>query len=134
MQNQPCYWRTGKQLTKRHATDAVTSAKATTNTTLSENISLFQALQVVADDTELSSQPDSSVDSTKPAPPSDEICLKPSALGAAIGLAGLLYVLLGLMSCIMCIRLRRSQRCQSQSDLYHPQSFTSANNSKHRQF
>lgn len=91
-QNQPCYWRTGKKLNKR---DATSPAEAV-NASLSENISLFQSLQVMTDDAELSSTRDATSTSVGPgAPNADEICLKPQALGAAVGLAVLFYLALG---------------------------------------
>ena len=77
MQIQPCYWRDNKQLTKRAARDVDNQRL---NTTLSENLSLFQSIQVVTDD-ELSRDTfvkESVVDQ-------DQLCLKPVAVGAVIG-------------------------------------------------
>lgn len=130
--NQPCYWRTGKKLNKR---DATSPAEAV-NASLSENISLFQSLQVMTDDAELSSTRDATSTSVGPgAPNADEICLKPQALGAAVGLAVLFYLALGLLSCFTCIRLRRSQSCHAQSaDIYAPPYTSSPNYAKQRRY
>lgn len=46
IQSQPCHWRNLKGVSKREAP----SEDHKTNTTLSDNISLFQALRVLQDD------------------------------------------------------------------------------------
>lgn len=59
------------------------------NTTLSENLSLFQALQVIADDEtaagELSNEFIADKKTSLSVSDSDQICLKPVAIGALIG-------------------------------------------------
>lgn len=54
------------------------------NTTLSENLSLFQSLQVIADDEMTYSDKDTTAVKQKQESP-DEICMKPFAVGALIG-------------------------------------------------
>lgn len=59
------------------------------NTTLSENLSLFQALQVIADDEtaagELSNEFVADKKTSLSVSDTDHICLKPVAIGALIG-------------------------------------------------
>jgi hypothetical protein len=87
MQTQPCYWRNSRELTKRDTNSVARSAKA--NTTLSENLSLFQALQVIADDEtaadELSNDFTADQKTSQSGSDSDHICLKPVAIGALVG-------------------------------------------------
>lgn len=87
MQTQPCYWRNSRELTKRDTNSVARSAKP--NTTLSENLSLFQALQVIADDEtaadELSNGFTADKKTSLSGSDSDHICLKPVAIGALVG-------------------------------------------------
>lgn len=116
---QPCYWRNSRELTKRDATRVARSAKP--NTTLSENLSLFQALQVIADDEtaagELSNEFVADKKTSLSVSDTDHICLKPVAIGALIGLSVLICTVLSIVLCILCVRLRH--RSQSESSLYH---------------
>lgn len=143
MQTQPCYWRNSRELTKRDTNSVARSAKA--NTTLSENLSLFQALQVIADDEtaadELSNDFTADQKTSQSGSDSDHICLKPVAIGALVGnliktletfswvqtnfydsnnvagLSVLICTILSIVLCILCVRLRH--RSQSESSLYH---------------
>ncbi|XP_046645428.1 uncharacterized protein LOC124335963 [Daphnia pulicaria] len=116
---QPCYWRNSRELTKRDTNSVARSAKA--NTTLSENLSLFQALQVIADDEtaadELSNNFTADQKTSQSGSDSDHICLKPVAIGALVGLSVLICTILSIVLCILCVRLRH--RSQSESSLYH---------------
>nr|CAH0103653.1 unnamed protein product [Daphnia galeata] len=116
---QPCYWRNSRELTKRDTNSVARSAKP--NTTLSENLSLFQALQVIADDEtaadELSNDFTADKKTSLSGSDSDHICLKPVAIGALVGLSVLICTILSIVLCILCVRLRH--RSQSESSLYH---------------
>lgn len=62
--------------------------KAKLNTTLSENLSLFQSLQVVADDETALAEPTSELANkklTRNNSEADQICLRPLAIGALVG-------------------------------------------------
>jgi hypothetical protein len=87
IQTQPCYWRNSRELTKRDTNSVARKVKP--NTTLSENLSLFQALQVIADDEtaadELSNEFTADKKTSLSGADSDHICLKPIAIGALIG-------------------------------------------------
>ncbi len=85
-QTQPCYWRNSREINKRDVTRFAKSAKP--NTTLSENLSLFQSLQVVVDDETAVGElgGDLSQTKSKGSSDSDHICLKPIAIGALISI------------------------------------------------
>ena len=84
-QIQPCYWRDGHQLNKRTSRSAAIRPE---NITLSENLSLFQSIQVITDDEFLSN----SSFVQRNAVDSDQVCLKPLAVGAVIGSSSLHFI------------------------------------------
>jgi len=102
---QPCYWRDGHQLTKRSSRSADARPE---NTTLSENLNLFQSIQVVTDDEFLSN----SSFVQRNALDSDQVCLKPLAVGAVIGLSVVVCMVMTIVSCMACLQLRQRKETE----------------------
>ena len=85
IKTQPCYWRNSRDIVKR---DISSSVATVANTTLSENLSLFQAIQVIADDeTSMADTYNDNGPSNRNSSNPDHICLKPVAIGAVLGTA-----------------------------------------------
>ncbi|CAG7732820.1 unnamed protein product, partial [Allacma fusca] len=114
--SQPCYWRNVKSVQKR-SVDGIESDKFNSTGTLSEKTSLFQALRVLQEDEDEQS-----------ALKSDEqthegVCLKTGAFTAIIGGGTLVLVILGIVSMILCFRLRRIKEVnETDSDILRPYS------------
>lgn len=124
IQSQPCYWRNVKSVRKREAGDEY-GIESEKNSSLSENVNLFQALRVLQEDEEDQA---ARADLTN----HESVCVKTGIFTAMIGkilnkiqihekikdakklmsiklvgLGTLILVILAISTMIMCFRLRR---------------------------
>ncbi|XP_053674692.1 uncharacterized protein LOC128725000 [Anopheles nili] len=109
--SQPCHWRNLKGVTKREA------VQPQVNTTLSDNISLFQALRVLQEEDEEARAKKESVTSAKPQDMS-ETCMKTSVLSALLATCCVLLCVLGGSLLAACAKLRYRKKDAAFFDNY----------------
>uniref|UniRef100_A0A182WIC1 ZP domain-containing protein n=1 Tax=Anopheles minimus TaxID=112268 RepID=A0A182WIC1_9DIPT len=109
--SQPCHWRNLKGVTKREA------VQPQVNTTLSDNISLFQALRVLQEEDEEARARKESVTSAKPQDMS-ETCMKTSVLSALLATCCVLLCVLGGSLLAACAKLRYRKKDAAFFDNY----------------
>ncbi|XP_035905438.1 uncharacterized protein LOC118509236 [Anopheles stephensi] len=109
--SQPCHWRNLKGVTKREA------VQPQVNTTLSDNISLFQALRVLQEEDEEARAKKESITSAKPQDMS-ETCMKTSVLSALLATCCVLLCVLGGSLLAACAKLRYRKKDAAFFDNY----------------
>ncbi|XP_052895706.1 uncharacterized protein LOC128302898 [Anopheles moucheti] len=109
--SQPCHWRNLKGVTKREA------VQPPVNTTLSDNISLFQALRVLQEEDEEARAKKESITSAKPQDMS-ETCMKTSVLSALLATCCVLLCVLGGSLLAACAKLRYRKKDAAFFDNY----------------
>uniref|UniRef100_A0A182N7Q1 ZP domain-containing protein n=1 Tax=Anopheles dirus TaxID=7168 RepID=A0A182N7Q1_9DIPT len=109
--SQPCHWRNLKGVTKREA------VQPKVNTTLSDNISLFQALRVLQEEDEEARAKKESITSAKPQDMS-ETCMKTSVLSALLATCCVLLCVLGGSLLAACAKLRYRKKDAAFFDNY----------------
>ncbi|KAL0268360.1 UNVERIFIED_CONTAM: hypothetical protein PYX00_010334 [Menopon gallinae] len=106
--NQPCHWRNSKNVKKR-STETL-PVNDTHSVGLSENINLFQSLRVLQEgETAL----DPSVQNSTLI---NSVCLKYSAFTTILGFVITILCLLISSLTLVCIRLRKYQKCKTESE------------------
>lgn len=96
LQSQPCHWRNLKGVTKRE----VKSEKE--NSTLSDNISLFQSIRVLQDEDEPSVREQSTQKNRDPT----ETCVKTSVLSALTAMCSMIFCVLAGSLFVTCTKLK----------------------------
>ncbi|XP_050094045.1 uncharacterized protein LOC126576783 [Anopheles aquasalis] len=109
--SQPCHWRNLKGVSKREA------VQPKLNSTLSDNISLFQALRVLQEEDEESKAKKESITSAKPQDMS-ETCMKTSVLSALLATCCVLLCVLGGSLLAACAKLRYRKKDAAFFDNY----------------
>ncbi|KFB51115.1 AGAP006705-PA-like protein [Anopheles sinensis] len=110
--SQPCHWRNLKGVSKREA------VQPAVNTTLSDNISLFQALRVLQEDDEEARAKKESITSAKPQQDMSETCMKTSVLSALLATCCVLLCVLGGSLLAACGKLRHRKKDAAFFDNY----------------
>ncbi|OXA43756.1 uncharacterized protein LOC110858426 [Folsomia candida] len=109
--SQPCYWRNVKSVRKRSVDEyGIESDDKDRNSTLSENLSLFQALRVLQEDEEPEATRSEFNDH-------ESVCVKTGTFTAMIGLSTLILILLTISTMIMCFRMRRVKSLDDSLDV-----------------
>ncbi|XP_052861127.1 uncharacterized protein LOC128268144 [Anopheles cruzii] len=109
--SQPCHWRNLKGVSKREA------VQPKVNSTLSDNISLFQALRVLQEEDDDARTKKESVTSAKPQDMS-ETCMKTSVLSALLATCCVLLCVLGGSLMAACTKLRYRKKDAAFFDNY----------------
>ncbi|ODM91629.1 Cuticlin-1 [Orchesella cincta] len=128
--SQPCYWRNVKSVSKRSTDNQMMITDSEKNSTLSENLSLFQALRVLQEDEDTEALK-SNLDTH------ESVCMKTGAFTAMIGLSTFILVILTVSTMIMCFRMRRTkiiEERETATDILRPYSHhvSSSQQSQHQ--
>ncbi|XP_068083863.1 uncharacterized protein [Anabrus simplex] len=105
--SQPCHWRNAKTVVKRSLESSVANSSTPAPQVQSENVNLFQALQVLQD----GESADGDLARNKTLLDPNSVCLKTGAFTTLMGLGCVLLALLSLALVVLCYRVRRLNKC-----------------------
>ncbi|XP_055530562.1 uncharacterized protein LOC129721701 isoform X2 [Wyeomyia smithii] len=108
--SQPCHWRNLKGITKREA-------QQETNSTLSDNISLFQSLRVLQEEDDDQKEKEQTATAAKPQDMS-ETCLKTSVLSAMLATCCVVLCILSGSLLAACAKLRYRKKDEAFFNAY----------------